>query len=138
MQGEEFPHKVEGCIEKYVFMSELKEDDYEMITADIDDLHWCGAPVPEFNPCSNRLRFHCLKLKALLDCFQVSLLMSTCGPYTLACHPLVRAEQNRARNARAHPGLLRLFRLRHGRLTSRCRCRGDFVVLIILRLEYLN
>ena len=43
VQGEDFPHKVEGCIEKYVFMSELKEDDYEMITADIDDLHWCGA-----------------------------------------------------------------------------------------------
>ena len=40
MQGEDFPDMVEGCVEKYVFMSELKEDDYEMITAEIDDLHW--------------------------------------------------------------------------------------------------
>ena len=40
MQGEDFPEMVEECVEKYVFMSELKEDDYEMITAEIDDLHW--------------------------------------------------------------------------------------------------
>jgi hypothetical protein len=40
MQSEGFPDMVEECVEKYVFMSELKEDDYEMITAEIDDLHW--------------------------------------------------------------------------------------------------
>ena len=49
MQGEGFPEMVEDCVEKYVFMSELKEDDYEMITADIDDLHWRALQWYEAN-----------------------------------------------------------------------------------------
>lgn len=43
MQSDGFAEEVEDCMDKYVFMSELKESDYEMITAEIDDLHWRAA-----------------------------------------------------------------------------------------------
>jgi len=40
LRGEGFPEKVDECIDKYVLMMELKEDDYEMLAADIDMLHF--------------------------------------------------------------------------------------------------
>lgn len=35
-----FPDVIKACLEKYAFMQELREDDYEMITAEIDNLHF--------------------------------------------------------------------------------------------------
>ena len=43
-----FPDVIKACLEKYAFMQELREDDYEMITTDIDDLHFRAVQWHEF------------------------------------------------------------------------------------------
>ena len=43
-----FPDVIKACSEKYAFMQELREDDYEMITTDIDDLHFRAVQWHEF------------------------------------------------------------------------------------------
>ena len=40
MVSRQFPATIEASLEKYALIQELREDDYEMITAELDDLHF--------------------------------------------------------------------------------------------------